>query len=67
MKKPKKVKKLILNIGTKTWPSKMRERDSSEQLCYKQVTRGHNIVVDGWAGASNPYPHPKPHPIKKHT
>ena len=24
----------------------------------KQVTRGHNIVADGWAGASNPHPHP---------
>ena len=23
----------------------------------KQVTRGHNIVADGWAGASNPQPH----------
>ena len=23
----------------------------------EQVTRGHNIVADGWAGASNPYPH----------
>ena len=26
----------------------------------KQVTRGHNIVADGWAGASNPHPHPMP-------
>ena len=24
----------------------------------KQVTRGHNIVVDGWAGAANPHPTP---------
>ena len=26
----------------------------------KQVMRGHNIVADRWAGASNPYPHPIP-------
>ena len=26
----------------------------------KQVTRGHNIVEDGWAGAFNPWPHPMP-------
>ena len=25
----------------------------------KQVTRGYNIVAEGWAGASNPHPHPK--------
>ena len=25
----------------------------------KKVTRGYNIVVDGWAGASNPHPNPK--------
>ena len=25
----------------------------------KQMTRGHNIVADGWAGASNPHPHSK--------
>ena len=24
----------------------------------KQVTRGHNIVAEGWAGASNSHPHP---------
>jgi len=33
----------------------------------KQVTRGHNIVADGWAGASNPHPHPNPSPTLKHT
>ena len=37
----------------------------------EQVTRGHNIVADGWAGAANPYPHPTPHPtpfsIQSHT
>ena len=31
------------------------------------MTRGHNIVADGWAGAYNPYPHPKPPPTLKHT
>ena len=33
----------------------------------KQVTRGHNIVADGWAEASNPHPHPNPPPTLKHT
>ena len=33
----------------------------------KQVTRGHNIVADGWAGASNHHPHPNPLPTLKHT
>ena len=36
----------------------------------KQVTRGHNIVTDGWAGAPNPNPHLKPsqpkHILKKY-
>ena len=34
------------------------------------VTRGHHIVADGWAGASNPHPQPNPHlspPTHKHT
>ena len=26
----------------------------------EQVTRGHNIVADGWAGTSNPHPHFNP-------
>ena len=26
------------------------------------MTRGHNVVVDGWAGASNPHPNPNLHP-----
>ena len=25
----------------------------------KQVMRGHSIVLDGWAGASNPHPNPQ--------
>ena len=32
---------------------------------HKQVTRGHNIVADGWAGASNPHPHPNQGPTLK--
>ena len=27
-----------------------------------KMTRGHNIVADAWAGASNPHPHPNPQP-----
>ena len=26
------------------------------------MTRGHDVVADGWAGATNPHPHPTPHP-----
>jgi len=33
----------------------------------EQVTRGHNIVADGWAGASNPQPYPNPYPTLKLT
>ena len=33
----------------------------------KQVTRGHNVVTDGWAGASNPHPHLNPPPTRKLT
>ena len=31
-----------------------------------QVTWGHNIVADGWAGTFNPQPHPNP-PSPPHT
>ena len=34
------------------------EEDSQKKK--KQVTRGHNMVADGWAGAANPHPHPTP-------
>ena len=30
----------------------------------QQVTWGYNIVADGWAGASNPHPHPSPNAEK---
>ena len=33
----------------------------------EKVTRGHNIVTDGWAGASNPHPHPNLPQTLKHT
>ena len=35
----------------------------------EQVTRGHNIVADGWAGASNlqPYPNHTPNPPPTHS
>ena len=39
-------------------------KDDKEE---EQVTRGHNIVADGWAGASNPQPHPTPIPNTPRT
>ena len=33
-----------------------------QQRQEKQVTRGHNTVADGWAGAANPHPLSTPHP-----
>ena len=33
----------------------------------EQETRGHNIVADVWAGASNPLLHPNFHPQPTHT
>ena len=30
----------------------------------QQVTWGHNIVADGWAGAAYPTPHPTPLPTQ---
>ena len=41
-----------------------RKRETKKE---KQVTRGHNIVADGWAGASNPHPHPNPIHTLTHT
>ena len=32
----------------------------------KQVTRDHNTVTDGWAGAANPHLYPMPHPTPFH-
>ena len=36
--------------------STRRRKSSTPKL--KQVTRGHNIVADGWAGVSNSHLHP---------
>jgi len=33
----------------------------------KQVTQGHNIVADRWAGAFNRHPHPMPTPTNTRT
>ena len=33
----------------------------------EQVTRGHNIVAVGWAGASNLHPNPNSSPTLEHT
>ena len=41
--------------------------DDNWQAWRQQVTRGHNIVADGWAGAYYPYPHPNPPPTLKLT
>merc|ERR1712002_656586 len=41
--------------------------EDDESQLGKQVTRGHNIVADGWAGASNPDPHSNSHPTRKHS
>ena len=44
--------------------TELRQKDRRR----KQVTRGHNIVADGWAGASNPLATPKPTPnTQTHT
>ena len=40
---------------------------TSKDTKEKRVTRGHNIVVDGWAGASDPGPHPNSHLTHKHS
>ena len=32
--------------------------DRDAQFILKQVTQGHNIVANGWAGASSPHPNP---------
>ena len=37
-----------------------------EAFGLKQVMRGHDIIVDRWAGASNPHPYPNPTPTLKH-
>ena len=46
---------------------KVQDKEKNQLWLNKEVTRGHNIVADGWAGASNTHPHPKPHSIHKLT
>ena len=48
---------LLQSCVSATW--KENEKEWKKE---KQVTQGHNIVADGWAGASNPQPHPTPIP-----
>ena len=36
-------------------------------LVLKQVPRGHNIIADGWAGASNSNPYPMPPHIPRNN
>ena len=38
-----------------------------EAKVIQQVTLGHDIVADGWAGVSNYYSYPRPHSIHKRT
>ena len=46
--------------------SKVKNETDKEK---EQVTRGHNIIRDGWAGESNPHPHPNhtSNPLSKHS
>ena len=44
-----------------------RVSSSADWQSNKQVTRGHNILADGWAGASNPHPPPNLLQTLKHT
>ena len=46
---------------------KVEQLDTHYSIRERQVTRGHNIVADGWARASNPHPHPNPPNTLKHT
>ena len=59
------IKRIFGTDGPTDRHSKCRE---SKKKVIKQVTWGHNIVADGWAGASNPHPHPECPPLihKKH-
>ena len=49
-------------IGKKNCRHNFQHDDREER---KQVTRGHDIVADGWAGVSNPHPNPTSPP--QHT
>ena len=36
----------------------VRQLPNRDLIPFKQVTRGYNIVANGWAGVYNPPPHP---------
>ena len=38
-------------------PRSVKMASDMEQMLCQQITRGYNIVADGWAGASNPHTH----------
>ena len=65
-KQKKKRKKLKTKLKRREDKGKKEEKRKKKKE-KEQVTRGHNIVAAGWAGASNPHPHHKPHSIHGHT
>ena len=50
-------------------PSPLPPTNNDDEKLHPKSTSdaGHNIVADGWAGASNPHPYPNPPPTLKHT
>ena len=44
----------------KHWVGGNKSEITLSWVAEQQVMRGHNIISDGWAGASNPHPHPMP-------
>merc|ERR1712042_184451 len=55
-------KKRKRKLKTKTKKQKQAKKEKKRKKREQQTTRGHNIVADGWAGASNPHPNPNSHP-----
>ena len=67
------------NVGLKTSPPSREKKNISTWISAfwekwegkgewvrERVTQGHNIIVDGWVGASKPHPHtPLTHTYKK--
>ena len=47
--------------GKKNRLKKRKKSKKKNKVKAKQVMRGHNTVVDWWAGAANPHPHSMPH------
>ena len=60
-----------LNKRQNTSVFKQGQKGKKYVVQLKQVTRGHNIVADGWAEAANPDTRPTPHQtafqIQTHT